>query len=143
MGKTSNCIFNDTWILNLSLLTWSKIQPYGEPPDRRYNFCSTLVGTQLVVFGGLNGKTYNSAGLFICELEHMKALKQVMTNGKKKAYFEDSPANRSTNKLSKKARREQEIMERIKRKPPVQLTKIQMLEKQLREGNSYAIFIYV
>jgi len=93
-----------------------------------------MSGTQLIVFGGLNGQTYNKAGLYICEMEHMKVLKQIMSNGKKRTYFEDSPSKKLIMKTNMKFKKEQSMLEMIKNRPSAQLTKIQILEKQLKES---------
>jgi hypothetical protein len=67
-------------------------------------------------------------------MEHMKVLKQIMSNGKKRAYFEDYPVNKSLSKLTKKGKKDQDILSFLSSKPVIQLTKIQSLEKQLKEG---------
>lgn len=138
LGQPNKCIFNDIWLLKLNLLQWTKVQSYGEIPDRRYSFTSCLNGTQLIIFGGLNGKTYNSAGVYVCEMDHMKALKLISSNGKKKAYFEDSPIDREFSKLNKKMKKQADTMNMLQAighgRSPVKLTRIQELEKQLKEG---------
>ena len=131
-GDTSKWVFNDIWILKLDILNWVKVQVHGDIPQKRYSFGSCLNGTQLIVFGGLNGKTYNSAGLFVWEMDHLKALKHVLTNGKKKAYFEEFPIEKSL--VSKKTKKEQSVLDLINNKPKIRLTKIERLQKQLQEG---------
>lgn len=138
-GAASKSIFNDLWILRLDSLIWAKVACYGDIPERRYNFSSCLVGTQLVIFGGLNGKTYNGAALYICEMEQMKALKNILTKGKNKAYFDVSPIDKTVSKAAKKNKKEMSMLEMIRVKPVVKLTRIQELEKQLREGMHYLV----
>mmetsp|Transcript_30055 Transcript_30055/g.29565 ORF Transcript_30055/g.29565 Transcript_30055/m.29565 type:complete len:85 (-) Transcript_30055:11-265(-) len=64
-GNASKCVLNDIWILSLNIYTWMQVKCHGDIPEQRYNFSSALSGTQLIIFGGLNGKTYNSAAVYI------------------------------------------------------------------------------
>lgn len=50
----------------------------------------------------MNGTSYTNANLYICELERIKALKQIMILGKRKAYFEDNTQDNSNSKLLSK-----------------------------------------
>lgn len=43
----------------------------GDVPSPRYSFTSAVYGSRLVIFGGLNEKTYNNSDLYICELDPM------------------------------------------------------------------------
>ena len=65
-------------------------------------------------------------------MDHLKALKHVLTNGKKKAYFEEFPIEKSL--VSKKTKKEQSVLDLINNKPKIRLTKIERLQKQLQEG---------
>jgi hypothetical protein len=64
LGQADKSIFNDIWILKLNVLNWINVKCYGDTPNKRYGFVSALSGTQLIIFGGLDGKKYNSASIY-------------------------------------------------------------------------------
>lgn len=66
-------------------------------------------------------------------MEHLKALKNILTNGKKRAYFENSPIERAAVKVAKMTK-ETDISSLFRTKPVIKLSKIQTLEKRLKEG---------
>jgi hypothetical protein len=69
-------------------------------------------------------------------MDNIKAMKQMLSDGKKKAYFETNPNNKSIERSNKKAKREQSLIDMINVSGSgVLLSKIELLEKQLREGN--------
>lgn len=74
-------------------------------------------------------------------MDHLKALRQVLTNGKKRAYFEENPIEKSAEKYAKKAKKEKNVLNMINFKPKIKLSKIESLEKQLKEGIFYFYFV--
>ena len=52
--KAKENFLNDLWLLNLESMTWINVIGIGETPSERYSFCSTIYGSRLVIFGGLN-----------------------------------------------------------------------------------------
>lgn len=136
-GAIQNCIFNDIWILRLNLLQWVQVESHGEVPDKRYNHCSTLLGTQLIIFGGINGNTYTNSSLYIWEMEKVKAFKQIMNNGKKRTSFEDPLEDKSITKYSmkKSLKKEKDLISIFQnKKQGPQLTQIEILEKKIKEA---------
>lgn len=51
-------ILNDVWMLFLENLTWYEVKTYGQVPLERFSHASCVIGSQLVIFGGLNGKNF-------------------------------------------------------------------------------------
>ena len=136
-GSIKNWIFNDVWILKLNLFQWMQVEWHGDVPDKRYNHWSTLWGTQLIIFGGINGNTYTNASLFIWEMEKIKSLKQIMNNGKKKASFEDDYEEKSITKYSMKkgSKKEKDLISIFQNKKTApQLSQIEILEKKIKEA---------
>lgn len=70
--------------------------------------------------------------MYVCEMDNLKALKHVLSNGKKRAYFEDVESKKVPEDFPVK--REKSVLELINSKPKIKLTKIEVLEKRLKEG---------
>jgi hypothetical protein len=79
----SQNFMSDFWMLALDTITWIQITNIGEAPSPRYSMASTIYGSRLVIFGGLNDKTYNSSDLYICELDPMVSRQIEVENDKK------------------------------------------------------------
>eukprot|EP00347_Sterkiella_histriomuscorum_P018240 403346262 len=72
--RTSNSqgnFLNDMWLLHLENMIWIHVSNIGDVPSPRYSMQSAIYGSRLVIFGGLNSKTYNNSDLYICELDPM------------------------------------------------------------------------
>ena len=52
--KINENFLNDLWILHLENMTWIRVSNIGDVPSPRYNVCSAIYGSRLVIFGGLN-----------------------------------------------------------------------------------------
>lgn len=117
-----------------------KVQTHGEIPEKRYNHASALCGTQLVIFGGINGNTYTNSNIYICEMEHLKALKQIMNNGKKRACFEETLEDKAITKYSMKRSKKDKGKDLISifqnKKVSAPMTPIEILEKKIKEAIS-------
>lgn len=53
-SNTDRNFLNDLWLLHLDHLNWIRVQNIGDIPSPRYCFSSSIIGTRLVIFGGLN-----------------------------------------------------------------------------------------
>eukprot|EP00347_Sterkiella_histriomuscorum_P019572 403341123 len=67
-------VLNDIWVLLLSTLIWCEVQAIGQKPQERFSHCSTIVGTQLIIFGGIH-KNFCSADLHVLEMDPFYAKK--------------------------------------------------------------------
>ena len=70
--------------------------------------------------------------MYIWEMDHLKSLKHILTNGKKKAYFEEFDIKKEDDKF--KLKKEQSVLDLINSRPKVRLSKIEVLEKRLKDG---------
>jgi hypothetical protein len=71
-GFDSHSYFNDLYILDLTTRTWSLVEPMGDVcPPPRYAHSTTMVGRQLVVFGGCGNDTQALNDLWIFDLESL------------------------------------------------------------------------
>ncbi len=69
-GFDSHTYFNDLYILDLTTRTWSLVEPMGDAcPPPRYAHTTTMVGRQLLVFGGCGADTQALNDLWIFDLE--------------------------------------------------------------------------
>ena len=46
LGNGEFQYFNDTWVLDIATLTWQKVYPHGEPPEKRYGASCEIVGNR-------------------------------------------------------------------------------------------------
>jgi N-acetylneuraminic acid mutarotase len=68
-GYDSHSFYNDLYILDLNVRKWSEVEVLGTArPPPRYAHTATIVGRQLVVFGG-QGKNAALNDLWIFDLE--------------------------------------------------------------------------
>lgn len=66
---------NDVWVLYLERLTWAKWdikEGIGSIPDARYSHCSTILGTAIIIFGGLSENNYCKADIHALEIDSNK-----------------------------------------------------------------------
>ena len=68
-NRNDECFFNTVWLLKLSKLQWIRMEYRGEVPSTRYNHCSSIIDTKMIVFGGMNGQSYARGYLQVCELQ--------------------------------------------------------------------------
>jgi tRNA wybutosine-synthesizing protein 3 len=55
----SSTVLNDVWLLHLDpVLMWVQVQCSGSIPRERFSHSACVVGTQLVIFGGLNAENF-------------------------------------------------------------------------------------
>ena len=69
--------FNDIHLLDLATLTWSEVKVQGEVPVTRCSHASTVVGLQLILFGGVDGGKYCNSDTFVLELDQKVVLECV------------------------------------------------------------------
>jgi hypothetical protein len=74
---------------------WIKVIAHGSVPTTRYTHASTYIDSKLIIFGGLNAKTYSRGFLSICELNKILA---------KNKLFEEE-VNKKDDKFKGKRRR--------------------------------------
>ncbi|CDW75223.1 kelch motif family protein [Stylonychia lemnae] len=70
-------ILNDVWVLYLDNLCWYEVQCSGSVPRERFCHCATIVGTQLLIFGGLNSDNFLCSEIYCLELDpyHSKRMR--------------------------------------------------------------------
>ena len=73
----NSAILNDVWVLHLEPeLMWSQVHCTGSIPRERFSHTSCVIGTQLVIFGGLNDENFQSSGeLYALELDPYHAVR--------------------------------------------------------------------
>ncbi len=64
------------WIFYLKTLIWYEVQCFGLAPESRFSHSAAFVGTNLVIFGGIN-KNFCGADLFALELDPYHAKKAI------------------------------------------------------------------
>ena len=61
---------NDVWILTLEKLTWAKWDTKEKlMPVARYSHCATVIGSSLLIFGGLSEENYCRSSIYALETE--------------------------------------------------------------------------
>ncbi len=73
--STLTSYMNDVWVLALEKLTWVRWDAAEGPgcqPEGRYSHCSEMLGSSVVVFGGLGEDNYCKADVYMLEMEHMR-----------------------------------------------------------------------
>jgi len=60
---------NDVWVFFLENLTWYEAKTSGSIPRERFSHCAAIVGTQLIIFGGLNSENFLNSELYALELD--------------------------------------------------------------------------
>ncbi|GMH54671.1 hypothetical protein TrLO_g10975 [Triparma laevis f. longispina] len=60
LGKGEFEYLNDVWCLDIQSLTWQKVFPHGQAPEKRYGATCQIVGNRMFVFGGrgANGQLF-------------------------------------------------------------------------------------
>eukprot|EP00347_Sterkiella_histriomuscorum_P004971 403358389 len=77
-------ILDDVWVFFLENLTWYQVICTGSIPRERFSHCACIVGTQLLIFGGLNGENFLYPELYCLELDTYHS-KRVRAEDKMKA----------------------------------------------------------
>ena len=62
-------ILNDLWVLWLEELKWYEVEQTGQIPRERFSHSAAIIGTQMVIFGGVNDENFCASDLFALELE--------------------------------------------------------------------------
>jgi len=65
-GYTSYHCFSDICILNLEKIAWGHVKIHGQIPPARNAHCTGVIGSKLVIFGGITaGQHADSTTYFI------------------------------------------------------------------------------
>lgn len=59
--------FNDLHFLNLATMSWARVPVSGIIPDERAAHCASVLGSNLIVFGGVSQGKYTRAKCHILE----------------------------------------------------------------------------
>ena len=62
-------ILNDVWVLFLENLTWYEANTTGSIPRERFSHSACIVGTNLIIAGGLNNDNFCSPETYTLELD--------------------------------------------------------------------------
>ncbi|KAJ4455397.1 putative kelch repeat protein [Paratrimastix pyriformis] len=74
-GAQSTC-FGDIWYLDTAHMRWHRVEPTGESPCKRMGHSATVIGADMLVFGGDNGTNcLNDLWAFDIESEHWMQIK--------------------------------------------------------------------
>jgi hypothetical protein len=80
--RSKNLVYDDFFMLELSTLKWTNIKIFDNQPQPRFDHCSTILGSKLIIFGGSNTRTFIGSSLYIIELDFFE-------NKKKKREYEN------------------------------------------------------
>jgi len=94
--RTGQNYFNDIWILTLDKLRWIQWEKEecGPIPAPRYSHTSVVLGSAVIIFGGLGEENYCKADIHSLEMEEIASLKILATKEKEK--FKSPPASSIT-----------------------------------------------
>ena len=81
-------------------LIWLKVTIYGNTPDSRYSHCSSLVGSKLLIFGGISNSKYCGSTTWALELNSFERSR--LKDDYIRKNTKDSPNNSGTHRNVKK-----------------------------------------
>jgi hypothetical protein len=101
--RTKNLVYDDFFMLEISTFKWTKIKIFDNYPQPRFDHCSTLLGSKLIIFGGSTTRTFIGSSLYIIELDFLenKKKKKEYENLKKMGLKQEQPKQMklSTNEI--------------------------------------------
>mmetsp|Transcript_18289 Transcript_18289/g.17408 ORF Transcript_18289/g.17408 Transcript_18289/m.17408 type:complete len:169 (+) Transcript_18289:431-937(+) len=77
----SNVILNDIWILKLASLEWQQVKHFdqsGDAPMPRFNHCSMILGSRLLIVGGIGEGFKITKDIQEIEIDQQKICKSTM-----------------------------------------------------------------
>jgi hypothetical protein len=72
------------WVLFLENLKWYEINCTGAIPRERFSHAQAIIGTQLIIFGGLNNENFCNADVYCLELDPFHSNRYSHEDKKKK-----------------------------------------------------------
>jgi hypothetical protein len=96
--------FGELHILRLATMTWSTAIFYGRLPENRCGHAATVLGSRLVVFGGLHNSHYCGGTTFVGELDQGKARNLIDEDQRHRELAEKVALFKQRSKLKKATR---------------------------------------